>query len=126
MIPAMDELPEGTDRELVESIARQAREAPYCAGIVSLLEDLPSGEVLEVGVRAWELSPMFLIMEFFGLPYSAEVYGELISSVDRRDAGELVIRPERFCGDGRVRAAFVRTLAMGLPEIARWIETRRS
>lgn len=128
MIPAEGvELPAGSDAAVVRVVRGMAAEAPKQGGIVSLIEGDELGGVHVIGNRPWQGSPLFVIMEYFGMPYTADLYHEVLRSGSDEERGRLFIRPEaHHRPEERIRAALVQTvLGWSLDDANQFLASRK-
>lgn len=113
MIPGEgDELPEGSDPSMVRRIREMASRSPTKeAGMAFLMESDERG-VVRVGTRAWESSPLFVILDYFGMPFNSTSYHEVIDSLVPNSIGdECFTAPERTFVEGTaLKAVIVRTV----------------
>ena len=106
------ELPEGSDVGVVRTIRGMASAAPRQGGIVSFIEGDEDGlNVHVIGNRPWSGSPLFVILEYFGMPYTADLYHRVLRSAIDEERGKLFIRPEENHREGEpIKAALVQTV----------------
>jgi len=128
MIPADgEELPAGSEWDIVRKVRSAAAAAPRQGGTVTLIEDDERGGFRVIGSRAWGGSPMFVVLEYFGLPFTYANYERIISAVRSEGGRELFIRPlEDQPDDEPARAAIVQTMGgWGLEEAEEFLKQHR-
>lgn len=113
MIPAEDaELPRGSDSAVVRMVRFRAAAAPRQGGVVSLIEADEGERMHVIGNRPWAGSPMFVILEYFGLPFSSSAYHRVLRSVREEARGDLFIRAEEDHLAGEpIKATLVQTIS---------------
>jgi hypothetical protein len=101
--------------------------APKQGGVVSLIEFTDDDQPRVIGNRAWTGSPMFVILEYFGLPFTANAYSRVLRSVREDDRGDLFIRTEDDHIDGEpIKAAIVQTVGdWGMEEAERFLAAHK-
>lgn len=119
MIPPEGELPPGTDREFVEGLRRTLGPLPRLVGTVTLVED---SHILSH--RAWEMTPVLIALEFFGLPIDRESYRTVVEQrISEIDAAE---RPDVLIGP-RGRSAIVNVVKnMSVSQIEKILARRQA
>lgn len=128
MIPAEDaELPRGSDSAIVRMVRFRAAATPRQGGVVSLIEADEEERLHVIGNRPWAGSPMFVILEYFGLPFSSSAYHRVLHSVREEATGNLFIRAEEDhpAGDP-IKATLVQTVSgWGMEEAEAFLSAYR-
>lgn len=124
MIPAENaDLPSGSDHEIVWRVREAAAAAPRQGGVVSLIEMEPEGVARVIANRPWAGSPMFVILEYFGVPFTVDDYHRVLRTVREEKRGELFVREEEDHVAGEpIKAALVQTVGdWGLEDAERFL-----
>lgn len=130
MIPADDaDLPVGSEAQIVRMVRKAADDSPKQGGIVSLIESGHDGRTHVIANRPWAGSPMFVVLEYFGLAFTSETYHRVLRSVreDKDRRNDLFIRLEEDQPQEEpIKAAIVQTVdGWGLAEAEQFLTSHK-